>query len=73
MFSEDPIEEEPPVTDEVTEPVVGVPLLDLTPNQCRYPVGVHGVTLFCGEERTNPRSSFCDHHHARCWVQPRKK
>lgn len=62
-----------PVTEKVTldEPI-GIALLDLTPNQCRYPVGHSDVTLFCGTFRTDPKSSFCEHHHAIVWVKPRK-
>lgn len=61
------------VTDEVTltEPC-GTPLLDLKANQCRYPTGFDGMTLFCGEPRRDATSSFCSHHHTIVWVKPRK-
>lgn len=73
MFDEDWGKDDPPITEEVIAKTLGVPLLELAANQCRYPIGMSGVALFCGDIRSNPKSSFCDHHHALCWVKPRSR
>lgn len=43
----------------------GVPLVDLSPRQCRWPVGEEagGRTLFCGAASKPGGGSWCPHHH----------
>lgn len=49
---------------------LGIPLLDLKPNQCRYPRGEGAATLFCGKPSL-PDSSYCTSCHRRCHAGPR--
>jgi hypothetical protein len=56
----------------VFEPGYGVPLVELRDRQCRFGTGWEGPRdtgryLFCGEP-TSVGRSFCDHHHAICFV-----
>lgn len=53
------------------------PILDLKPGQCRF--ALNGLsdattadTLFCGGP-VRPGSSYCEHHHSRCWTPNEKK
>lgn len=39
----------------------GVPLLDLAPNACRWPVGEPGAGLFCGHDKAQGRR-YCPEH-----------
>lgn len=48
-----------------------IKLLDLEPNDCRYPYGDHEVT-FCGHPQANG-SSYCLKHFDLCWVEPKKR
>ena len=43
-----------------------VPLMDLEPNQCRYPVAHDKEHLFCGHVRWNEATMYCEHHARRC-------
>jgi len=55
---------EPPADD-----VAKVPLLDLEPHHCRYPIGTPGKDGFgfCGD-RHIPGRSYCERHAIRCMV-----
>ena len=44
-----------------------VTLLDLQPDQCRYPYGDAGAFRFCGQPRRDG-SSYCAKHHAICYT-----
>lgn len=39
-------------------------------SQCRFP-GEDG--FFCGEPTSSPSRSYCDRHHALCWVKTRRQ
>ena len=41
-------------------------LMDLRPNQCRYPVSHDREHLFCGHARWNEATMYCEHHARRC-------
>ena len=43
-------------------------LLDLEPEDCRYPFGDETI-MFCGEARIE-KSSYCEFHHRLCGVKP---
>lgn len=58
------IEREPPAG------FVGVSLMDLKENQCRFAYG-RGPFLFCGEP-TQEGSSYCQDCHAIVWVRPER-
>lgn len=47
---------------------LNIPLADLPENGCRYIEG--DDLLYCGHVR-QANSSYCPHHHAIVWVQPR--
>lgn len=40
----------------------GVPLLDLEPGMCRWPVGRPGAGLHCGHKTEAARASYCAEH-----------
>jgi hypothetical protein len=46
---------------------LGVPLLEVGPNACRWPISGKGLaTLFCGADRgTSRHPSYCPHHHGK--------
>ena len=46
-----------------------VSLLDLEPNDCRYPYG-DGPMTFCGHPK-QAGSQYCTPHHFLCWERPR--
>lgn len=46
---------------------MGIPLLDLQPDQCRYPQG-EGPFLFCGQPQQEGQP-YCDTHCAICFNQ----
>ena len=41
-------------------------LIELAPNQCRYPVTHDREHLFCGHARWGDTSMYCEHHQRRC-------
>lgn len=43
----------------------------LEPKHCRFPVGSGASLFFCGATRKDG-SSYCSHHHARCWTPARR-
>jgi GcrA cell cycle regulator len=47
-----------------------VSLIDLEPNDCRYPYGELGDTTYCGHPKQDG-SSYCTPHHALCYEKPR--
>ncbi len=47
----------------------GISLIDLEPNECRYPYG-DGPFVFCGHPALEC-SSYCAVHHALCWDKPK--
>lgn len=63
----------PPVEPD-TAPAGGVALLDLTPHQCRWPIGplMKPSDRFCGAQKDG-ESSYCRKHHARACVPLRRK
>lgn len=40
----------------------GVPLLDLEPHMCRWPVGTPGAALHCGHDKAPGRAPYCAAH-----------
>jgi GcrA cell cycle regulator len=44
---------------------LGIHLVNLNPNQCRYPRTIDGATLFCGQPKLE-ESSYCASCHQRC-------
>lgn len=40
----------------------GVPLLELEPGSCRWPVGAPGSGLFCGCRKAAPSKAYCEEH-----------
>jgi len=59
---------------EITPPeFIGVSLLDLKPNTCRYPKGGNDdlPILFCGQPAMEG-SSYCEYCHNVCWVKPKR-
>lgn len=55
-----------PLAYEVRE---GVPLLDLTPTSCRWPVGEPRAGLFCGCDKTAGRQ-YCEEHASKARERP---
>ena len=52
--------------------IVGISLLDLDVNGCRFPTSrVEDQHYFCGTPRRDPRTSYCDEHHQVVWVRSR--
>lgn len=43
----------------------GVPLLELAPGSCRWPVGDPRAGLFCGCRKATPSRPYCEEHAAR--------
>lgn len=43
-------------------------LLDLEPNDCRYPMNEGGPFLFCAEPAAE-KSSYCSHHRDLCFCR----
>lgn len=58
----------------IPELFLGIPLLKLQDQHCRYPRIIEGQTLFCGQPKmftiesdgTSTRSSYCEACHKRC-------
>jgi GcrA cell cycle regulator len=48
-----------------------VSLLDLKNHHCRFPFGEPSAVRFCGRTK-RAGSAYCDAHHERCNVEPRK-
>lgn len=44
----------------------------LETNDCRYPVTADAPLLFCGQPKAGG-SSYCAHHHHKCWDRPRPR
>ena len=44
----------------------------LKANDCRYPVTADSPFLFCGQQKQGG-SSYCAHHHHKCWTPPRSR
>lgn len=62
-----PVVKAPPIVPALPPEPRNVPLLDLTPRDCRFPTaGVGEHTLFCGHPRGD--SSYCRTHHALVYV-----
>jgi len=53
-----------PVEQEIPDDFLGITILDLPLNGCRFPNGT-GPYLFCGQPQWNS-SSYCRHHHQIC-------
>ena len=51
-------------------PAIGVPIVELGNNACRWPVGRgdDGVHLFCAAPRENTRWPYCASHNAVAYV-----
>lgn len=56
-----------PPTPSAAGPFLGVPLLDLTATNCRYPHGDQQYT-FCGQP-VRDGSSYCAAHHRLCYIR----
>lgn len=71
-----PVFEKAPIPAPNMEDVPRIQFSELEPQHCRFPVGDTRIPEsfgFCGLDRV-PGSSYCPHHHARCWVAvPAKK
>lgn len=52
------------------EPVVGVTLMELRHNSCRFIVAEDEAPIYCGRTRT--RGPYCAEHYAVCYVPVRK-
>ena len=50
---------------------LGKTVAEVSSHECRWPRRKDGVTTFCGQH-VQLGSSYCKHHHARCWY-PRGK
>ena len=50
-----------------------VALIDLRPNQCRYPVSNGTPHVFCGHLRWSDQTMYCEHHQRRCVALPHVK
>ena len=48
----------------------GVSLMDLEHDQCRFPVSrVEDQHYFCGAPKRDTRASYCEEHHAKCFMK----
>jgi len=62
-----------PKTEKRQTKIVGISLLDLGANGCRFPTSrVEGQHYFCGAAKKDNRTSYCAEHHARVFVRKRK-
>lgn len=53
------------------EPPPGkVSIFNVRANQCRW---LDDGGFFCGEPTRKPTRSYCDHHHALCWVRTKRQ
>lgn len=58
----------------VPSEVLGIGLVDLEHNSCRFPISRDDDThFFCGEVRRDPKTSYCSHHHSIVWHKRRNQ
>lgn len=50
------------------------PIIDLKPNECRYPVGErNGQHLFCGKRRYDSNTSYCSKHLRKMYTETKPR
>lgn len=59
-----------PVTVDFEPPSGKISVWNVRHSQCRY---VDDAGFFCGEATSSPSRSYCNRHHALCWVKTRRQ